>query len=169
MIAGALLMALASPAFATEAGDWAISVGAHSRRPGFRQRHPGERGVRSRRPIATGQPTITAEYFFSPNLGLEVLASLPFDHDIYLNGVEAGSTRHLPPTFTLAVPLRRQDGVALHRRGSSTTPWFYDQDTTGPLDGHRTGPGKFLGPDRARRTGLQDRRTSRRSAWTCAG
>ncbi len=29
MIAGALLMALASPAFATEAGDWAVSLGAH--------------------------------------------------------------------------------------------------------------------------------------------
>ena len=30
IITGALLMALASPAFATEAGDWSVSVGFHS-------------------------------------------------------------------------------------------------------------------------------------------
>jgi len=133
MIAGALLMALASPAFATEAGDWSISLGVHSVDPasdnGTLANGAFEADVRS-----DWEPTITAEYFFSPNLGLEVLASLPFDHDIYLNGVEAGSTKHLPPTFTLQY----------HFDGETVSPFigaginytlFFDQDTTGPLEG----------------------------------
>lgn len=133
LITGALLMALASPAFATEAGDWAISLGAHVVDPSSDNGTLAD-GAFDVSVHSDWQPTITAEYFFTPNLGLEVLASLPFEHDIYLNGVEAGSTRQLPPTFTLQY----------HFDGKSVSPFigaglnytlFYDQDTTGPLEG----------------------------------
>lgn len=44
-------------------------------------------------------------WFLSKNLGIEVLAALPFEHDIVgtgaLDGVDIGSTKHLPPTISL--------------------------------------------------------------------
>lgn len=133
LIVGALLTGLASPAFATEAGDWALSLGAHVVDPASDNGTLAD-GAFDVSVHSDWRPTITAEYFFTPNLGLEVLASLPFEHDIYLNGVEAGSTRQLPPTFTLQY----------HFDGKTVSPFigaglnytlFYDQDTTGPLDG----------------------------------
>ncbi|HCO59238.1 MAG TPA: outer membrane protein OmpW [Porticoccaceae bacterium] len=46
---------------------------------------------------------LTLTYMLSPNLGLGVLAATPFEHDIKANGlgVDAGDTKHLPPTVTL--------------------------------------------------------------------
>ncbi len=46
---------------------------------------------------------ITATYMLSDNVGLELLASTPFEHDIAIKNVpvKAGSAKHLPPTVTL--------------------------------------------------------------------
>lgn len=52
---------------------------------------------------------LTAVYMLSDNLGLEVLAATPFKHDLSANVgalangavVNAGSTKHLPPTVSL--------------------------------------------------------------------
>lgn len=43
----------------------------------------------------------TFVYMMSNNLGFEVLAALPFDHDITAGGTKVGSTKQLPPTFSL--------------------------------------------------------------------
>lgn len=48
------------------------------------------------------RPTITAEYFIRDNLGIELLAATPFEHDINIGGIGfAGTTKHLPPTLSL--------------------------------------------------------------------
>ena len=47
------------------------------------------------------RPTITVEYFIRNNLGIEILAALPFKHGISLNGAHVGDTKQLPPTVTL--------------------------------------------------------------------
>ena len=46
---------------------------------------------------------LTFTYMLTDNVGLEVLASTPFEHDITveLAGIPAGSTKHLPPTLSL--------------------------------------------------------------------
>jgi len=133
LITGALLMALASPALATEAGDWSFSVGVHSVDPASDNGTLAD-GAFEVDVASDWEPTITAEYFFSPNLGLEILASLPFDHDISLNGVEAGSTKHLPPTFTLQYHFDGEKVSPFIGAGINYT-LFFDQDTTGPLEG----------------------------------
>ena len=133
LLALALACGLASPAFAAEAGSWSFSLGAHVVDPtagnGSLAGGALEADVGS-----DWKPTITAEYFFTPNLGLEVLAALPFEHDISLNGAKAGSTKHLPPTFTLQY----------HFDGETVSPFigagvnytlFFDQQTSGPLAG----------------------------------
>ncbi|MES0873644.1 OmpW/AlkL family protein [Sinimarinibacterium thermocellulolyticum] len=46
-------------------------------------------------------PSLNVAYYFSPNWAVDVLGALPFKHDFSINGAEAGSTKHLPPTVTL--------------------------------------------------------------------
>lgn len=51
------------------------------------------------------RPTITGEYFFADNIGVEVLGALPFHHDITLTAADgseiAAKTQQLPPTVSL--------------------------------------------------------------------
>jgi len=46
-------------------------------------------------------PTFNLAYFITPHWAVDVLAGLPFKHDIRLNGSKVGSTRHLPPIVSL--------------------------------------------------------------------
>ncbi|UQI42054.1 OmpW/AlkL family protein [Vreelandella venusta] len=43
----------------------------------------------------------TLGYRFHDKMGVELLAALPFEHEIALNGDNLASTKHLPPTLTL--------------------------------------------------------------------
>ncbi|XKF16707.1 outer membrane beta-barrel protein [Halomonas sp. BLK-85] len=47
------------------------------------------------------QFAFTLGYRFHDKLGVELLAALPFEHDIALTGGNTASTEHLPPTLTL--------------------------------------------------------------------
>lgn len=104
-IALATLLALATtPALAQSAGSWTLGVGAHNVAP------KSDNGTLTGTPLgdldmdvgSNIRPTITAEYFLKDNLGVEVLAALPFQHDISVVGVgQVGSTKHLPPTVSL--------------------------------------------------------------------
>jgi outer membrane protein len=133
LLALALALGFAGPALATEAGDWTVSVGAHVVDPA------SNNGTLAGGALKTDvgsdwKPTITAEYFFTPNLGLEVLAAVPFKHDISLNGVKAGSTKHLPPTFTLQYHFDGEKVSPFIGAGINYT-LFFDTNETGPLAG----------------------------------
>lgn len=101
----ALALALAAtPAFAQSAGTLTVGIGAHNVAP------KSGNGTLTATPLgnlemdvgSNVRPTVTAEYFVKDNLGLEVLAALPFQHDIDVVGVgKVGSTKHLPPTVSL--------------------------------------------------------------------
>lgn len=134
LLAAALALGLAAPALAQQAGDWTFSVGAHGVNP--KSDNGSLAGGALDADVGDDwRPTITAEYFFSPNLGLEVLASLPFEHDISLNGVRAGSTKHLPPTFTLQYHFRNDSRVTPFVGAGVNYTRFFDENTTGPLAG----------------------------------
>ena len=47
------------------------------------------------------QLSLTFEYFFADNFGIEVLAATPFTHQVALNGGDVVKVKHLPPTVTL--------------------------------------------------------------------
>ena len=102
-LAASLALA-AMPAFAQSAGHWTVGIGAHNVAP------KSGNGTLTATPLgnlemdvgSNARPTVTAEYFVKDNLGLEVLAALPFQHDIDVVGVgKVGSTKHLPPTVSL--------------------------------------------------------------------
>ena len=102
-LAAALALA-AMPAFAQSAGHWTVGIGAHNVAP------KSDNGTLTATPLgnlsmdvgSNARPTVTAEYFIKDNLGIEVLAALPFQHDIDVVGVgKVGSTKQLPPTVSL--------------------------------------------------------------------
>ncbi|MBT8441419.1 MAG: outer membrane beta-barrel protein [Gammaproteobacteria bacterium] len=45
--------------------------------------------------------TFNIEYMFADSWGVELLAAVPFKHDIQLDGTTIGETSHIPPTLTI--------------------------------------------------------------------
>ncbi|MBP6748697.1 MAG: OmpW family protein [Xanthomonadaceae bacterium] len=143
----ALALALggvAAPAFAQQAGEWTISVGAHQVNP------KSDNGslVGGALDVEVGsnvRPTITAEYFVRDNLGIEVLASWPFEHDINIKGLgNVGSTKHLPPTVTLQYHFGNGTVKPFVGAGVNFTT-FFSEDTTGALAGSDLSLGNSFG------------------------
>ncbi|AAZ19176.1 probable outer membrane protein, OmpW family [Psychrobacter arcticus 273-4] len=91
-------------AFAVPAGTWTVAAGAHYVDP------KSDNGT-----LNNGlsvdvdgdvRPTISGEYFIANNVGVELLAAIPFHHDFTLNDatgkeILTGKTQHLPPTLSL--------------------------------------------------------------------
>lgn len=103
VLAAATTLAMTS-AFAVPAGTWTVGAGAHYVDP------KSDNGTLLDGALAVDvdsdiRPTITGEYFFADNIGVELLAAIPFHHDITLtdtNGNETKArTQHLPPTLSL--------------------------------------------------------------------
>lgn len=136
VIASALALA-AAPAFAQSAGSWTFGVGAHNVAP------KSNNGTLTATPLGNlrmdvgdnARPTVTAEYFLKDNLGIEVLAALPFQHDIDVVGVgKVGSTKHLPPTVSLQYHFGQGKVRPFIGAGVNYTR-FFSTKTAGPIAG----------------------------------
>lgn len=143
----ALALALggvAAPAFAQQAGEWTMSFGAHQVNP------KSDNGslVNNSLDVEVGsnvRPTVTAEYFVRDNLGIEVLASWPFEHDINIKGLgNVGSTKHLPPTVSLQYHFGNGTVKPFVGAGVNFTT-FFSEDTTGALAGSDLSLGNSFG------------------------
>lgn len=96
-------------AFAVPAGTWSIAAGAHYVDP------KSDNGTLTNTDLGLVanvdvdgdvRPTISGEYFIANNVGVELLAAIPFHHDFTLNDATSnelltGKTQHLPPTLSL--------------------------------------------------------------------
>ncbi|MBB3105580.1 outer membrane protein [Psychrobacter luti] len=93
-------------AFAVPAGSWTVAAGAHYVDPKSDNGNVTI-GTTNYTVDVDGdvRPTISGEYFIANNVGVELLAAIPFHHDFTLtdaNGGEiTGRTQHLPPTLSL--------------------------------------------------------------------
>ena len=135
-LAAALALAgLAMPAFAQEAGTWTIGIGAHQVNP--KSDNGSLAGGTLDVEVGSNvRPTITAEYFIRDNLGIEVLASWPFQHDIDINGLgNVGSTKHLPPTVSIQYHFGEGKVRPFLGAGVNYT-YFFSEDTNGALAGN---------------------------------
>ena len=134
LAAALILGGLAAPAFAQQAGEWTFGVGAHQVNP----KSDNGSVVGGTLDVEVGsnvRPTITAEYFVRDNLGIEVLASWPFEHDISIAGVgQVGSTKHLPPTVSLQYHFGEGTVKPFVGAGINYT-LFMSEDTEGALAG----------------------------------
>lgn len=91
-------------AFAVPAGTWSVAAGAHMVDP------KSDNGTLADGALSVEvdddiRPTISGEYFVANNVGIELLAAIPFHHDITLtdndgNEIDA-NTQHLPPTLSI--------------------------------------------------------------------
>jgi outer membrane protein len=127
---------LAAPAFAQQAGEWTFSVGAHQVNP------KSDNGSLAGNTLdvevgSNVRPTVTAEYFVRDNLGIEVLAALPFQHDIDIKQLgHVGSTKHLPPVVSLQYHFGEGKVKPFIGAGLNYT-YFFSESTTGALAGSK--------------------------------
>jgi len=127
---------LALPAFAQDAGQWTFSVGAHQVNP--KSDNGSLAGGTLDVEVGSNvRPTFTGEYFVRDNLGIEVLASVPFQHDIDIKGLgKVGSTKHLPPTVSLQYHFGNGSVKPFVGAGINYT-YFFSESTSGALAGSK--------------------------------
>ena len=96
VIAAAMLGGTVAQAY--DAGDWIVRVGASNVDP------DDPNGSLLGLDVDVDDDTsvtFNGTYMWTKHVGIELLAALPFEHDIELQGVgKVGSTKHLPPTLS---------------------------------------------------------------------
>ncbi len=133
-IATALLFVLAAPFAQASDGDWRVTVGAHNVDP--KSDNGSLAGGALDVEVGNNwRPSFTAEYFLNDNLGIEVLAALPFKHDVKLNGADAGEVTHLPPTVSLQYHFNPDAKISPYVGAGLNFTWIYSEDSAGPIAG----------------------------------
>ncbi|NGX15707.1 OmpW family outer membrane protein [Wenzhouxiangella sp. XN24] len=109
-LALAAALGLAAPAYAHEAGDWLVRFGGSNIDPksdngSLDLTAAGLEGVAVQDVNVDSQIGVTFNitYMYTANLGIELLAALPYEHDIEVAGLPgtAATVTHLPPTLSL--------------------------------------------------------------------
>ncbi len=124
------VVVFSSAANAYEKGDWLVRVGLGNVDP------KSSNGLVAS--VDSGTALVfNGTYFFTPNLGFEILAATPFSHDIKLasDGTKVGETKHLPPTFSLQYHFVPDGGFRPYVGAGLNYTLFFDEETTGPLSG----------------------------------
>ena len=124
----AILALVSLPAAAYEKGDWLVRVGG-----GMVEPKSDNSDIVS---VDSGASLIiNGEYFLSPTLGFEVLAALPFSHDIHdpTGVLKLAETKHLPPTFSLNYHFPTDGGFKPYLGAGLNYTLFFDEETTQTL------------------------------------
>jgi len=88
----------ASAGICDVSGQWAVRAGGHVINP---RSNGGQLIVGKAEVKDKAGPTFNLDYSFCTYFTVDLLAALPFTHDVDVNGVKAGSTQHLPPVLSL--------------------------------------------------------------------
>ena len=139
-----LLSAACGSAVHAAEGDWVLRVGVHNVDP--KSNNGRLAGGALRTEVGSEiQPTFVLEYFLSRNLGFEILAALPFKHEVKLNGAKAAEVKHLPPTLSLNWHFNPEGKVSPFLGVGLNYTTFFDIHETGPLAGAQLGLKKSWG------------------------
>lgn len=108
LLVAAIAAGLSMTAVAETAGTWTVGVGVGHVEPDSKNGNLDKSSygnVRIDHIDPDVRPTLTAEYFVADNVGVELLAALPFHHDIIIDvpgvGMSEAKTQLLPPTLSL--------------------------------------------------------------------
>lgn len=140
-VAAALALLLAGGAGSAQAGDWIVRAGGHYVDP-----KSDNHAVVN---VDAGQSlTFNVTYMMSDAWGVEVLAALPFSHDINLNadGSRVAETKHLPPTVSLQYHFMPDAKVRPYFGVGLNGTIFFDEKTMGALDGTKLSLDTSFGP-----------------------
>ncbi|AMY69578.1 OmpW/AlkL family protein [Frigidibacter mobilis] len=133
-LAAALAMP-ALPALAQSAGEWTLGVGLANVQP---KDGNGKLATLEADIGNNVQPTITFEYFIMDNVGIEVLAATPFEHDVKLEGLgKIGKVQHLPPTVSLQYHFANASDITPFVGVGFNYTVFFKEKTSGALAGNR--------------------------------
>lgn len=132
-------LGLAAPASAHEAGDWLVRVGGSLVDPA------SNNGRLDLTALDGGQQRIDVDdkwgltfnvtYMYTANIGVEVLAALPFKHDIYVDTLgKVGSVKHLPPTVSLQYHFNPTGMFQPYAGVGLNLTLFFSESETGVLD-----------------------------------
>lgn len=130
-LAGGLL---AGAAQAYEAGQWLGRVGVYGVFPESDNLSMGP-GVNL--DVDNGYSLgFNFTYMVNPNIGVELLAALPFKHDISLTGAGTiGETKHLPPTVSIQYHIMPEGTVHPYVGLGLNYTNFFSEKTKGALSG----------------------------------
>jgi outer membrane protein len=129
---GVAAASFAAPAMAQSQGDWTFGVGIINVNP---KSDNGTLAGAAATIDDNTQLSLTAEYFIRDNLGIELLAASPFEHDIALGGSNIGSTKQLPPTLSLVYHIPTNGKVTpFVGVGVNYTTFFSEESSLGTLD-----------------------------------
>jgi len=121
---------VAAPASAYDKGDWRTTIGITNIQPDNPVLDDG-----ATVDDAT-QLSFTGAYFFTDSLALELLASLPFQHDVSVPEAGAGiSIKHLPPTLSLQWHFNNSSPVTPYVGAGANWTIFFDETGYGALAG----------------------------------
>lgn len=125
----AILASTAPAIHAQDAGDWIVRAGAHTVQP--------KSGNHSLVNVDDSESlTFSGAYMLTSRWSVELLAALPFEHDINLNGGgRVATTRHLPPTVSLQYHFNPNGTVRPYAGVGLNYTLFFDEKTSGALSG----------------------------------
>jgi outer membrane protein len=136
-------LSAAQQAYSYEAGEWLVRAGATTVDPDSSSSNAKVNGATvPNSGVTVGQDTalgITGVYMIDSHIGIELLVSTPFKHDIYgsgaLNGVKIGSTKHLPPTLSLQYyPMDSKSAVQPYVGIGINHTVFFQEDTDSDMN-----------------------------------
>ncbi|MEM6573163.1 MAG: OmpW family outer membrane protein [Pseudomonadota bacterium] len=129
LIALTAALALCGAATAHEAGTWIGRVGITNVDP-----------KSNNNPIVDADAgaalNLNAVYFLNQNWAIDVLAAIPFNHDIVLkDGTRVGETDQLPPTVSLQYHFASSERFYPYVGLGVNFTTFFSEETAGPLEG----------------------------------
>lgn len=143
-LAAAVAAMTSAPISAQEAGDFIVRIGGAIVSPNDSADSfdgPLAQGLGNLKPgvQASVKPSLILGYMFTDNIGLQLLAAVPFDHDLTaeLDGAglgKVGKTRHLPPTLTVNWHFDKIGAVTPFIGAGVNYTHFFDESTSGVLD-----------------------------------
>ena len=139
------VMATASAgSYAHQEGAWIVRVGATTVAPNDDSdkitlpTQPDETVLRGVEVDHDTQLGLIPVYMITDNWGMELLAATPFEHDISVKGLplDAGSTKHLPPTLSLQwYPRGGSSGWQPYVGVGLNYTLFFDEEVDRDLEG----------------------------------
>ncbi|NII10640.1 OmpW family outer membrane protein [Oleiagrimonas sp. C23AA] len=143
-VAGVLALGASTVSHAADANPWVFKFGVHTVQPKSDNGRLAGGALKADVGNDT-KPTLSLEYMFTPNWGVEVLGALPFKHELKLNGAKAGTFKHLPPTVSVQYHFNPNGQISPFVGVGLNYTTVFDEKTTGPLAGTKLSVGDSWG------------------------
>ena len=142
LVATGLLALVAAPALATEPGTWTLRAGVGAVQPDGNNLTFSDDVDTIKVDVGSGTSmTLSGTYMFNENWAFDILASLPFSHDIKASvegsdssPTKIGDVKHLPPTVSVQYHFAPQSDFQPYVGLGVNWTTFFDEDLTSDFE-----------------------------------